>query len=391
MLAGLPKAPSSFNPVVNPKRAKQRQLYVLRRMHELGYLNDDAVRRRRRREPLMVRRDIDDFAVHAEYVAEMVRQILYERYPDDVYTPRLPRLHHAARSATRRPRTSRCAAASWTTTAATATAARRATSSCPRARAEEGLEDVLQEFPDSDDLLAAVVLEAEPEAGARPTGAAARPSRSPKAGLKFVASALAEKTPPNRRIRRGAVIRDPEGREGRLADPAAARRRGGVRRARPADGAMRALVGGFDFQRNKYNHVTQAWRQPGSSFKPFIYSAALEKGFTPGDDHQRRAGRRRRRADRRPGLGAEELRRQVRRADAPAHRAREVEEHGVDPRSCSRSARSTRRTTSRASASMPTSTRPTSPWRSAPARSRRGRWRAPTRCSRTAATGSTPT
>ena len=49
----------------------------------------------------------------------------------------------------------------------------------------------------------------------------------------------------------------------------------------PADGAVRSLVGGFDFNRNKYNHVTQAMRQPGSSFKPFIYSAALEKGYTP--------------------------------------------------------------------------------------------------------------
>ncbi len=49
----------------------------------------------------------------------------------------------------------------------------------------------------------------------------------------------------------------------------------------PNDGAIRALVGGFDFYRNKFNHATQAYRQPGSSFKPFIYSAALEKGFTP--------------------------------------------------------------------------------------------------------------
>ncbi len=49
----------------------------------------------------------------------------------------------------------------------------------------------------------------------------------------------------------------------------------------PQDGAIRALVGGFDFNKNKFNHVTQAWRQPGSSFKPFIYSASLEKGLGP--------------------------------------------------------------------------------------------------------------
>ena len=98
MLAGLPKAPSSFNPVVNPKRAKQRQLYVLRRMHELGYIND-AQFAEAQKDPLVVRRDLDDYAVHAEYVAEMVRQVLYERYPDDVYSRGLPRLHddHEAR------------------------------------------------------------------------------------------------------------------------------------------------------------------------------------------------------------------------------------------------------------------------------------------------------
>ena len=96
--------------------------------------------------------------------------------------------------------------------------------------------------------------------------------------------------------------------------------------ARRTDGAILSLVGGFDFERNKFNHVTQAQRQPGSAFKPFIYSAALEKGFTPATIVNDApffvpggAGRRR-------GLGAEELRRQVRRPDAHAHRARQVEE-----------------------------------------------------------------
>jgi penicillin-binding protein 1A len=85
MLAGLPKAPSSFNPVVNPKRAKQRQLYVLRRMHEIGYLSEEqyAVAQKT---ALAVKREIDDYKVHGEYVAEMVRQMLRERYPEEVYS-----------------------------------------------------------------------------------------------------------------------------------------------------------------------------------------------------------------------------------------------------------------------------------------------------------------
>src|SRR5512134_973843 len=86
MLAGLPKAPSLYNPVANPQRAKQRQQYVLRRMTELGYIDatqyEDALKA-----PLRARgREVAEYAVHAEFAAEMVRQALVEHYPDDVYT-----------------------------------------------------------------------------------------------------------------------------------------------------------------------------------------------------------------------------------------------------------------------------------------------------------------
>ncbi len=101
--------------------------------------------------------------------------------------------------------------------------------------------------------------------------------------------------------------------------------------ANTEDGAIRALVGGFDFNRNKFNHVTQAWRQPGSSFKPFIYSASLERGLSPATIINDAPITLRRRPDRRPGLGTEELRRQVRRPDDDAARPDQVEEHDLDP------------------------------------------------------------
>jgi penicillin-binding protein 1A len=85
MLAGLPKAPSAYNPVVNPNRAKLRQQYVLRRMHELGYITD-AQQAAALKEPLIVKRELAGYAVHAEYVAEMARQITAERFPEDVYS-----------------------------------------------------------------------------------------------------------------------------------------------------------------------------------------------------------------------------------------------------------------------------------------------------------------
>jgi penicillin-binding protein 1A len=278
MLAGLPKAPSSFNPVVNPKRAKVRQAYVLRRMHDLGYLNDKVFADAQKQE-LRVRRDIDDFPVHAEFAAEMVRQLLYERYPNDVYTRGFrvyttlsKRDQESAQAALRRGVLDYDRRHGYRGPEGYA--------ELPAGASDEGLEDVLQEFPDSDDLLAAVVLEAGPKQ-VRAYRRGGETVTIPEGGLKFVAAALSEKTPPNRRIRRGALIRiQKDDKLGwqvlQLPDV-----EGAFVALDPLTGAIRALVGGFDFHRNKYNHVTQAWRQPGSSFKPFIYSAALEKGFTP--------------------------------------------------------------------------------------------------------------
>jgi penicillin-binding protein 1A len=100
-------------------------------------------------------------------------------------------------------------------------------------------------------------------------------------GLKFAARMLGDKASPNQRIRRGAIIRTQKDEKGRWQITQLPAVESALIAADPRDGAIRALIGGFDFNRNQYNHVTQALRQPGSSFKPFLYSAALEKGFTP--------------------------------------------------------------------------------------------------------------
>jgi penicillin-binding protein 1A len=278
MLAGLPKAPSSFNPVVNPKRAQLRQAYVLRRMLELGFI-DEARLAEAQKQPLRVRRDIDDFAVHAEFVAEMVRQVLYERYPDDVYT-RGFRVYTTIRKADQEVAYQALRRGVLDYDRRHGYRGPEGYTELPAGAGEDALEDALQDFPDNDDLLAAVVLEAGPKQ-VKAYRRGGEIVTIGEAGLKFVASALADKTPPNRRIRRGAVVRiqaaDKLGWQIlQLPDVEAA-----FVALDPSNGAVRALVGGFDFSRNKYNHVTQAWRQPGSSFKPFIYSASLEKGFTP--------------------------------------------------------------------------------------------------------------
>ena len=277
MLAGLPKAPSAYNPVANPKRAKQRQQYVLRRMLELGYLND-AQHAEAVKAALVIKRELNEYPVHAEFVAEMVRQMLFEKYKEEIYT-RGFRVYTTIYKNDQE-------AAYKSVRQGLHDYDRRHGYRGPEAyvelkeTTEDALEEALNDHPDSDDLYAALVLEADPKEvrAWRRGGETVRLSGD---GLKFAARSLEDKAAPNRKLRRGAVIRILKDDKGRwqiaqLPEPEAA-----FLAINSQDGSIRALVGGFDFHRNKYNHATQAWRQPGSSFKPFIYSAALEKGFTP--------------------------------------------------------------------------------------------------------------
>jgi len=280
MLAGLPKAPSSFNPVANPKRARLRQLYVLRRMHELNFLNDSDWKSAQET-VFHVKRDVNDFGVHADYVAEMARLMAVERYPDEAYT-------HGLRVITTITKADQEAAYA---------ALRRGVMDYDRRHGyrgaeayvdmtgiksdqDEQIDELLQAHDDSDELKVAIVLAADPrEVRAYLSGGEILKISGD--GLKFAARMLDDKAPANKRLRRGAVIRVSQNEKGiwqisQLPEVEAA-----FIAASPIDGAIRALVGGFDFNRNKFNHVTQAWRQPGSSFKPFIYSAALEKGYSP--------------------------------------------------------------------------------------------------------------
>jgi len=280
MLAGLPKAPSIFNPVVNPKRASLRQQYVLRRMHELGFI-DSKQHEVALKQALVVKRDINDFAVHAEYVAEMARQMAAERFPDDVYTRGL-RVYttilkgdqEAAYTSVRRGvldydrRHGYRGAESYVEMGEI------------KSEQDEALDELLQDFHDSEDLHPAVVLQAD----AKQIRAYRRGGEIVTIagdGLKFAARMMDDKAPPNKRLRRGAVIRVQTDDKNNWRVTQMPEVEAAFLSADPENGAIRSLVGGFDFSRSKFNHTTQAWRQPGSSFKPFIYSGALEKGFTP--------------------------------------------------------------------------------------------------------------
>ena len=280
MLAGLPKAPSAYNPVVNPKRARIRQQYIIERMLENGFINAEQAAAAKQ-EQLKVKTNSDNSRVHAEFVAESVRQLMFAQYGEDTYTRGLnvyttlrADQQDVAYKALRR------GIMDFERRQVYRGPEKFATLPAGGQELEEAIDEALEEHPNNGDLLSAVVLEADARRvlATRQNGETIEITGE---GLKPVQSGLADKAPANIRIRRGAVIRVVKTNKDTWEITQLPEVEGAFVALDPRDGSIRALVGGFDFEKNKFNHVTQAWRQPGSSFKPFIYSAALEKGFTP--------------------------------------------------------------------------------------------------------------
>ncbi|MDN3921821.1 penicillin-binding protein 1A [Roseateles violae] len=285
MLAGLPQNPAYANPIVNPARAQRRMAIVLDRMQETGVINAEQAAAAKA-EKLHIRSSQDE-RLHAEYAAEMARQVVFAQYGDEsytrglkVYTTLVAAEQEAAYHALRRSLTE---------------FERRKPYRGPEGFVElpedEGEQDAaiaqaLTEHPDNDELRAAVVtkvgtsrLQLSLQNGEELTIAGE--------GLRSVQAALSDKARAGLRIRRGSIVRvlqnppPKAGAEGSWVVVQSPEAEGALVALEPANGRVHALVGGFDFARNQFNHVTQAWRQPGSSFKPFVYSAALERGVGP--------------------------------------------------------------------------------------------------------------
>lgn len=281
MLAGLPKAPASANPVVNLKRATERQQYILKRMHDLNFIND-AQFEQAKNEKLNVLPDGNAFRSHAEFVAENVRQFMYSQYKDDIYTKGYS-VYTTINKADQD---------------AAYAAVRRGILDYDRRHGyrgpegfvdlpkdeedrEQEIDDALAKFPDSDDLKAAIVIAASPKS-IHAQMLSGEDIEITGDGLRFAAASLASKAPEQKKIKPGSVIRVTQDSKDKWAIAQLPEVSAAFVSVNGQDGSIRALVGGFDFALNKFDHVTQAWRQPGSTIKPFIYSAALEKGLSPG-------------------------------------------------------------------------------------------------------------
>ncbi|MDO9006233.1 MAG: penicillin-binding protein 1A [Aquabacterium sp.] len=279
MLAGLPKAPSAYNPVRNPKRATIRQQYIIDRMFENGFIT--AEQRDEAKDEELAYRTKAPVSAHAEYAAEAARSLMHDQYGPDAYTRglnvytsvRMPE-QTAAYKALRKGLMDFDRRQSWRGPEAYIDLP-----ADPK-QVDVRVAEALEEHPDSDAIQAGVVMSAEPKKLVVALQSGEQITIGPE-GLRAVGNALNDKANPKVQIRRGAVVRLMQNASEQWTVVQLPEVEGAFVSMDPRTGLIKAMVGGFDFGRNKFNHVTQAWRQPGSSFKPFIYSAALEKGFTP--------------------------------------------------------------------------------------------------------------
>jgi penicillin-binding protein 1A len=279
MLAGLPKAPSAYNPIANPKRARSRQLYILERMRENGFITAEVAANAKNQE-LRVRTLSAIRNGHAEYVSETVRQLMFSQYGEETYTRGL-NVYTTIRSSDQEAAYKALRQGIMEYEQRQIYRGPEKFIQLPDAtqEREEAIDEALDEHPDNGDLMSAIVLEVTPKkvTATRQNGESFDITGE---GLQPVQSGLSAKAPPNIKLRPGALIRVVKNAKNNWAITQLPEVEGAFVALDPRDGSIKALVGGFDFMKNKFNHVTQAWRQPGSSFKPFIYSAALEKGFT---------------------------------------------------------------------------------------------------------------
>lgn len=286
VLAGLPKAPSLDNPLTSPKRAKIRRDYVLTRMHKLHYI-DDATYEAAMHAPLTAKPHRITTDAEAPYVAEMVRDYMVDKYGEKaywagykVYTTVVPRLQTEANRALREGLLRYSHRHGYRGPVAHV--------QLTRDTGSEQLSADLGAYQPSGNLDPAVVVAVDDKkrsasAYTRDHGVVEIPWKGLEWARRFKSPTSVGPVPdkPSDVVSAGDVVYVSGNDESGWRLNQLPKVEGGLVSLNPNDGAILALTGGFDFYLGKFNRVTQAKRQPGSNIKPFIFSAAMEHGFTP--------------------------------------------------------------------------------------------------------------
>lgn len=283
MLAGLPKAPSAYNPVVNFRRAKIRQEYILQRMRDLKYITPEQYATAMLEE-LQVKGLGKEFSVHADYAAEYARNLLVSMYGEHVYiqglkvytTIRKPN-QEAAYIALRRGILDYDLKHGYR--------GPEGYIELPRGNIEEketkrALDDALIEHSASDEIQSGVVLRASLQEVKVFLSSGDVITVKPD-GMRLAREALTNDAQTKIQIKPGSIIRVAPMNAGTWQITQMPEVQGALVSVDPQTGAILAMMGGFDYKLSQFNHAMQAERQPGSSFKPFIYSAGIEKGIMP--------------------------------------------------------------------------------------------------------------
>lgn len=277
-LAGLPKAPSYYNPAAYPERARERRAYVLRRMHELDYITDRQYQTALAKPVETVTQGIARESFEADYVAAMARQFMVERYGESAYSAGYTVIttiqsdrQGAANQALRHALIAYDQRHEW----------RGAESTVPTDILDEpkAMNEALAARPEAGDLIPAIVLNAQNDHASlymRRHGKV-RIGRDDVAWLDN-GEAMSALINAGDQVRLMATHSEDQSDAWELVQIPEVQ--GALVALKPRNGAIVALVGGFDFSLSQFNRVTQAYRQTGSAFKPFIYSAALANGFT---------------------------------------------------------------------------------------------------------------
>lgn len=285
MLATLPQAPSSNNPARNRKRADERQRYVLERMLELNFITKAQYDQARAEVVQLVDKKSnlrnDQSTAHADYIAEMARMLMYDRFKEAAYTEGL-KVYTTIRSQEQNAAYAAVRKAVFAYDRKYGYRGAEAQYNLPSKPEErlKMLDTIFDEHPDLDNVKAVVVLSTS---GGILKGVTSEGKEIELKGASLGPAKSLLGSGDKKGIRTGSVVRvieSTDGLEYRITQVPSVQ--ASFISMDPTDGAIHALVGGFDFQLSKFNHVTQGYRQPGSTIKPFIYSAAMEKnGMNP--------------------------------------------------------------------------------------------------------------